>query len=399
MKTAHCVKYLEEWESRFWVTIDENIREVIQKLERKVDSEFGGEMEKFRARAGYVNSLSSEKRAQLTARAKQVVNAGLLTDLNRVVDLLSETTDSGKYAPGYYILIDRIDERWVDESIRYRMIRALIKCLRGFRRIPKLKFVVAIRSDVLERVVHETQDAGFQREKYDDYFMRLVWRRDQLVELVEKRINYLYRRKYTKDNVFFSDVFRPKVGGKDAFDYLLERTLHRPRDIISFVNICLSHAQGEVEVLPRHVKDAESEYSRIRMQALVQEWSGAFPSLAVAFRLLSGKKERFTLNDVTSREFIDEFILQVNQEVDAGHDPIVSSVKAYMKDGSPAHVLSTARLLLSELYRIGAIGLKVAATERYIYSFKDVPVIATEGIDNQTKIHVHPMLHRALNIR
>src|SRR5260370_35073153 len=56
-----------------------------------------------------------------------------------------------------HILIDKLDEHWVDVSIRFKLIRSLIESLKSFRRISNLKILVALRSDVLERGVQETR--------------------------------------------------------------------------------------------------------------------------------------------------------------------------------------------------------------------------------------------------
>ncbi len=79
--------------------------------------------------------------------------------------MLADLSDSD--IKSYYILIDKLDERWVDDSIRFKMIRALIDALKQFKKIRNLKIIADLRSDVLERVVQETGDLGFQREKFE----------------------------------------------------------------------------------------------------------------------------------------------------------------------------------------------------------------------------------------
>lgn len=394
------LKYLSEWEGKFFITMDENIREITAKLETKINSEFGAEVEKFSARAGYSRTLSNEKRSELVARAKKIVNAEQLAELNKVLDLLSSYDSSeGKYKRSFFILIDKLDEKWVDETIRFDLVRALIECLRSFNKIARLKVVVAIREDVLERVVQDNKDIGFQREKYDDYFLRVVWDSAQLKELVQKRINKLYRKKYTSENVTFDDIFRNKIGNRDPLDYIIDRTLRRPRDVISFVNECFQRAQGKTEVTPKIIKEAESEYSRIRMQALIFEWLSAFPSLAVVFKLLANRRGRFTSREISNRSFLDDFVLDVDQTASSRDDPIRLAVDRYIRDSSDAAALALVRVIISELYRIGAVGIKTSSGERFIYSYQDVPVINPESIDLETKIHIHPMLHRALNVQ
>lgn len=390
--------YLKEWESRFWITMDENIKEITQKVENSLDSELSLEVEKFKGRAGYARTLSSEKKSALVQRAKKIINSEMLTDLSKVLDLLSEYDAKDKYFNSYYILIDKLDEKWVDDRIRFQLIRALIECLRSFRKIRNLKVVVSLRSDVLERAIQEGAHAGFQREKYDDYFLRIRWTKDQLWSVVEKRINFLFRRKYSSENIFFYDIFEKKVGAKDSFDYMIDRTLLRPRDIISYINICLSLSQGQDHVSVKTIRQAESEYSRIRLQALIEEWESSYPSIRIAFNLISSRGGRFKPSDISGKEFIEEFILEVDDKIESDHDPIAKHVKDYLKRGSPEKLLNTSRMLFSTMYRIGAGGLKLAPNEPYIYAYKDVSVVIPEAIASETKFMVHPMLHRALNI-
>lgn len=63
--------YLKQWESRFWITMDENIKEITQKVESNIDAELSAEIEKFKGRAGYARTLSTEKKAALIQRAKK----------------------------------------------------------------------------------------------------------------------------------------------------------------------------------------------------------------------------------------------------------------------------------------------------------------------------------------
>jgi hypothetical protein len=195
-----------------------------------------------------------------------------------VINILHEQEDDRQKI--YYPLIDRLDERWVDTTIRFRLIRALIDSLRAFRRITNLKIVVALRTDIVERVMQEEKDISFQREKNDDYFIKMRWTRPLLLELIKKRIRTLFRRKYSPtDTIEFEDVFPYKVGNVEPFEYIVERTLMRPRDVIAFVNQCLLASEGSYEVSASHIRKAENEYSRIRREALEQEWRSAFPTL------------------------------------------------------------------------------------------------------------------------
>mmetsp|Transcript_22411 Transcript_22411/g.36071 ORF Transcript_22411/g.36071 Transcript_22411/m.36071 type:complete len:292 (+) Transcript_22411:54-929(+) len=140
--------YLQKWESRFWISMDENIREITENLESSVNAELSSEIGKFNSNAGYARTLSAEKKSQLQRVARKFVAPELLNDLAKVVDTLAEHSTRSEPC---FILIDSLDENWIDLSIKYPLIRALIESLKSLRRISDLKTVVALRSDLLEK--------------------------------------------------------------------------------------------------------------------------------------------------------------------------------------------------------------------------------------------------------
>ena len=53
---------------------------------------------------------------------------------------------------------------------------------------------MVLRSDILERVVKDTKDLTFQREKFEDYFVKLNCSKHQLKELIQRRIGLLFKQ-------------------------------------------------------------------------------------------------------------------------------------------------------------------------------------------------------------
>jgi hypothetical protein len=129
-------------------------------------------------------------------RIKKIISAEQASELGAVIDLLSDLgADEGNFKH-YYIIIDRLDEGWVDISVRFKLIRGLVESLKAFRKIRDLKILVAARSDVLERVVQETRDLTFQWEKLEDYFVQLKWSKALLKQLIDLRITRLFKKQY-----------------------------------------------------------------------------------------------------------------------------------------------------------------------------------------------------------
>jgi len=185
------IEYLREWEGKFWITMDQNIKELTEEYEKKLVGEFGGEIEKFKAGGQYEKRMSAGQKSELVARSRKIINSDQLAKLHGVIDILSNEAATDHL---YFVLIDRLDENWVDNSIRFRMIRSLVEALKSFRRIRNLKVLVALRTDVLERVVQETADLSFQREKFEDYYIKMNWSKRDLRSLVDLRLIELFKR-------------------------------------------------------------------------------------------------------------------------------------------------------------------------------------------------------------
>lgn len=391
------IEYLRKWESKFWVTMDENIREITRQVEDKVNAEFGVDVEKLKANVGYVNTMSAVRRQQYAFRAKQIINSSLLVELSNVVDVLSSFEEKGGNQRVRCILIDKIDEKWVDDKVKYQLVRALIEALKSLRKIRSLKVVVALRSDVLAKVIQDSSNPGLQRDKYDDHIVDIYWEKKELFDLVDKRIGALYKKKYTKSDVHFADIFENNVSQKAPFDYMAERSLLRPRDVISFTNLSLAAAYGKSEIAAKDVKEAEAAYSRTRYEALIQEWAIAFPWLPKAFQFLRHGKTRFSVSDVPGN-IAAEFALEVISTDEHKGTPLYLAAKAALETPGVAALSQLTFEVLSTLYRIGAVGLKLNPNERYRYSYLDEPSVLPAELTTGTKVHVHPMLQRALGI-
>ncbi len=393
-RKAKGLDYLRKWESKFWISMDENIREITQNLESSVNAELGGEVEKFIGRAGYIRSLSTEKKTQLQRVARRFAMPELLSDLSKVTDTLAEHVTR---AEPNFVLIDQLDENWIDPSIKYPMIRALIEGLKSLRRISDLKTVVALRSDLLEKVILETKNAGFQSEKYEDYIVRLKWNKKQLKSLVNKRINFLFRRKYSQENITFEDIFSERVKNSSSpFTAILDRTLYRPRDVINFVNMCLEASEGKTFVARRSFSLAEQNYSANRLTAMAEEWQNVILNADAVLDMLKGRKEIFEIAELCTSDLLERLVQHYPQDIQSKPDELWHLVnEAMSRDVQPFELACT---FISRLHLMGAIGVKHDPSLPYQFFFETQKPLPTVQLESSTKIKIHPMLHSALGV-
>lgn len=398
-RKARALAYLREWEGRFWITMDQNVKELTESVERKLHAEIGGDIQKFKAGGQYDKRLSTEKKSEIVARTRKIISQEQLAELHGVIDMLS-TFESGDAMKGYYILIDRLDERWVDDTVRFRMIKALIESLRSFRKVTKLKILVALRADVLERVVQETADISFQREKFEDYRIDLQWSKPDLKSLVEKRLNALFKRQYTTGLIGFGDIFPNNVGPKETFDWIAERTLLRPRDVIAFVNECIDASDGKPQVTLSALRKAETEFARKRRDALLQEWRSSYPTLdKLLTNILKDGRSACTLNELAEDgSLVDDMCLSICSDGRIAFDPLHKICQAHI-DGKDQDNFKVVQEAAAILYRTGAFGVKLGSQERFLYSHLDQPLVSPDILTRDTRLRLHPMLSAAYNVQ
>lgn len=391
------VKYLEKWKDKFWIEMDENIIELTKGIEEKVHAEFSGEIEKFKSRAGYARQLSGEKKSHLQRQAKNFVDPKMLSELADVISCLKEYQDYSN--DFYYILIDGLDENWVSNDIKYELIQSLIESLKNIRRIISLKIIISLRVDIIEKISRENPNGVFQSEKYDDYIQRIVWTKEELRTLTEKRINFLFKTRYSSENIQFENVFGSKVRKKDAFSYIVERTLNRPRDVIIFINYCLESGKGNKSINESSILAAEEPYSENRRLALINEWCSSFPTIEPLISFIENRNEKLDFKDILNEDLLQEFAIKIFSKDQYKKDTIYRIIEQSTSSNPSINIEDVMKDIVERLYLCGVVGLKLESTSPWQWFHKSHRLISKTSISQDTKIWIHPMLHSSCKIK
>lgn len=398
-KKQQALKYIEEWGDKFWVDTETRIKEFTDKLEASLKSTIDSNVPgiSLMGEAGAI--LSEEQKSEVIHYGKKVVSSVQIEKLSKIVSLLADDifTDPQKKV---YILIDRLDENWVEDGLRYKLIRALIETIKKFRSIAPVKIVITLRTDLLERVLDKTRDSGFQREKYNSLFLHLGWNKDQLMNLLDSRVNHLLKHKYTSGNVCFNDVFPEKIDKVTSAEYILDRTLLRPRDAIMFVNFCLKESQGKSQITSSIIKVAEKSYSADRIESLKYEWFVEHPLLGKYIEILHHKSTNFKVSSITDEQ-LELIILELAESPELNLDAVVKSAHSYMKSKYPAsqgYMSQVRQNILFVLYKVGVVGIKVDGASTVKWSHDRSQDLTARKIENTSIVYIHKMLWRALAI-
>ncbi|KEI70781.1 P-loop ATPase, Sll1717 family [Endozoicomonas elysicola] len=398
-KKQQALQYIEEWGDKFWIDTETRIKEFTDKLERSLKSSINSNVPGVKVNGKAEIALSEEQKSEVIHYGKKVVSSVQIEKLSKIVNLLAEdifTDPQNKI----YILIDRLDENWVEDGLRYKLIRALIETIKKFRNITPVKIIITLRTDLLDRVLDKTRDSGFQREKYNSLFLQLGWNKDQLMSVLDSRVNHLLKYKYKSGSVNFNDVFPDKIDKVTAAEYILDRTLLRPRDAIMFVNACLNESQGKSEITSSIIKLAEKSYSVDRIESLKYEWFVEHPALDKYIDLLHNRNSNFKVSAITDDQ-LEFLILELAEFPEENSDIAVRSAYAYMKTGYPAskaHIVQLRQNILYVLYKIGVIGIKVDGTSTVKWSHDRSQDLTAKKIENTSIVYIHKILWRALAI-
>ena len=392
-KREMAISYFRVWSEKFWQDTEEHIKEITDKFTSDIKSEFKAKNLPVDLSIEGAKNLSVETKSEIKSLATSAVNKIQIQKLNEILDTLEDEAFDD-HQKEYHILIDKLDEDWAETETRCRFIRALIEEIKSFRRLKQVKIIAAIRQDLLEIVLDRTRDAGFQQEKYEAYFLYIKWNKEDLKELLEKRVAKVYEHQYTKHNVSFEDIFpRPKQG-QLAIDFLIERTLLRPRDIIQFANECFLQSESMPHITWRKMTAAEHVYSTKRLKSLLEEWSEYYPSLKYSIEILMEMPSTFTRSQMDNRKITD--LSAELYELD--EDACVRAAKNLYDKPTSSQADFVSQLIIC-FYAIGLVGIKTSPTETFLWSYLDQSNISKSEAKRANQIKIHKMYRLALNIR
>jgi hypothetical protein len=403
------LRYLEEFEGRFWCETGERIREILRKFESQVKAEggmrIGSDNLGVSLSGGDVHGEVLAERKELTARYQRIVNETQMARLNKMVKVLDEDIlDSPQHFT--YITIDDLDRDWADEKVTNDLIRCLFRAVVDLKRVENLKVLVALRTNIFEAL--DFGRTGGQEEKFRALIQRVHWSSLELGELLNSRALAASRRHDLLDVNSLSDLLphsNPTRG--NPLTYILHRTLLRPRDAIAFLNECFSLANGRDRLTWNHIQKAEFTYSTNRLLALRDEWKPTFPGIDHLLRVFAGCRPTMDWDSMRAR--LDECAL-LPAEPDFPGTVWLTRVTEGIWSGTGIDEEIEAYLpLIRLLHNIGFIGAVVsredstferrAVDEPAIYSYDDPHF--PDHVSNLSEVTgyvVHPAFRPALRI-
>lgn len=161
-----------------------------------------------------------------------------------------------RFKDGLWLLFDNLDKGWPAHGIRCEdliILRTLLEATRKIERELSQREIEAytlvfLRNDVFELLVEETPDRGKEAKVTVDWTDA-----DLLRELIRRRLHF----SVFPEDESFEEMWRricvSHIDGEETSQYLIDRSLMRPRCLIDLINHCrscavnLGHTRIEVE--------------------------------------------------------------------------------------------------------------------------------------------------------
>ncbi|AOF99259.1 KAP family P-loop domain protein [Blastomonas sp. RAC04] len=393
------MEYLTKYGGDFWSDTDERIRHITEEFQKQVETEAGAAFKGVETKYRRGETIGRHEAKELVSKAQKITSSVQMQELAKIIDILDEDifTDRMKRV---ILVIDDLDQQWADDRIRIKLIEALINAIPKFRKIKNVKIIVGMRDDLLGIVLGQASTSGFQRDKFQDYHQRLSWKQSELKDIINRRIEKLFTRKYTGSSVCVDDIFEAPNIAQDNFLYMCDRTMLRPRDILSYFNMIFDRFGGRTKITLKDIRSVELDYSKGRRHALVDEWRDAFPCIDDLIGFLGHKKLSATFRlGAVSDDAVDETATKLYAANESSDLPIALFAKAHFEDHDQNSRNNFLYKMISILYRIGAVGLRTQENSRTQFSFISSSFISIDEIGPNTWCLVHPMLWQTLGRR
>ncbi len=313
---------------------------------------------------------------ELGIKKKEENNGFALADsISRLQQFLIEILGTAPLSKmSFHIYIDEVDNIWEDalpEQVMTskQLIIGLIQAANEINiTFSSVRCICFLRTDIYQ-ILDFQEKAKLHGEE-----LEIKWDKDGLIDLMYERTRQCIN--IDKDS-FIGKIFDGAVEEMNCLDYMISRTLMRPRDLIQFCNLSLDKAKASkhCQIDAVDVLNSELEYSKWRVADLVSEYKSNYQFLNDII-ITFAKEIGFTKPKLNRKFFLDKYNSQKMN---------LASRHAELSNFTP-------EILLAILYNIGFIGtIRSGVT---VYKHTDPNTVSE--FDNEFTIH--PAFWKYLNI-
>lgn len=388
-RKEQAIRYMETWSNDFWKNTEILIKSFEKNIQEKFEESIGMNFE------GLKFGMSGEKyqtdnfKFEAKQKAESIISNSQVVELLDIIEIMKEDLFISTQKK-YYLVIDDLDKEWIEDSIRLELIGALVDIIKEFRQLTGVKIIISLRENLNELIYLNHEHKGNQREKLKPLYSNLTWTDDELKDLIDKRLKLLSANEFSITEAFYAN----RRGDKKGFEYILDRTYRRPRDVISFMNHIIENASSKSTFTNDIISRAEPSYSLERFQALEDEWFENYGKISIVCDFLKGQINGFRLKTINENLFTDLYCDE------SAPDQLRGELKMALLDwrSNSINYISFQKKLMFILYRIGILGVKKAPVFPTAFYYSKEILIDKSDISNGCRFYIHPSLYSHFKI-
>lgn len=340
----------------------------------------------------YLKRLEGVKiaRYEVTAKARELQKLYRLEELHFLMPDLREVLKHHEVI----IFVDELDRGWDAGEDAQAFVAGLFQaCLEINSLTPKLRLYMSLRQELYENIPALYDDA----QKVRDIIETIRWDESGLRTLITQRIRHALVDSHPEgpyaqmgEEDIWSVVYSETLAYRNtrSFNYVVDRTLYRPREIIQFCTQILERGSQDSNTAPLDypvVVTAESAYSEDRAKDIAAEYRFQYPGLIKIFESFRGKS--YLLEDAELENICIEIVLK--EEASASGIPWVKDMEA----SDLIEVLWRVGFLRAQA--VGGIKGQQRSGSRYVGVFQ----VGSLDLSSITRYQVHPMFRSWLALK
>lgn len=324
-------------------------------------------------------------RYEASVKARELERLYKLEEINQLLDSLENICSERNVV----VLIDELDRGWDASEDAKAFVAGLFQAATAIPlRTPSIRVLISLRRELYESIPSLYEDA----QKVRDIIEVIEWDEPNLLQLISQRIVHSFTElsPLEADQVWEA-IFSQTLDYRKtkSFNYIVDRTLYRPREILQFCIDVRNYMIEEDERPPatyQHITEAEHSYSQERTKDIAAEYRFQFPGLLSVLETFRGLSYAFT------REEIEFHCLQLA----TAERRITPEAFEWCENLDPD-------TLIEALWQVGflralAVG-GVKARRRSGSSYIGSHQVSSLSLNNVQRFHVHPMFRAHLALK
>ena len=178
----------------------------------------------------------------------------------------------------FYIVADDLDKHWRSSTpqsidILLGLMDEAVQLQRYFENL--VKVVLFLREDIFDVVAQVDEDLPKRS------YWRMEWTAPNLKHLVAARLALGSEMEDENEDTIWSIIFPDNIQGVKSSEYILSRSLPRPRDVLGFCQAAIEQAQlnGHPSASAQDILDGEMKFANSFGKSLAAEFRGLYPNL------------------------------------------------------------------------------------------------------------------------